>query len=1282
MPKFIKILIKIAAYTAGGVVVLLAIAVGLFRLLLPRLPEYQDDIKEWASAAIGLSVEFSGMDARWGLSGPEVEFYDAELISTDNFARIIAAKEVSVGVGLMQLIFKGKPVVDRVSVRDTTLEIRQQADGEWWIQGKPINELVPKRVAGTATGGSPIEIVGKDIRVQFLRPGDERPKNFMVSSFLLKRDDRRIAIQAEIDLPKDLGRHVTFSATQLLTEPASERVWNVTVEASGIELAGVTALQPIDAVRFDSGSGSIDLSLEYADNRVQKATANIDIEDISIAGLSGLAVSGRLEFLYDTDGWLIAADDLKAITPAGDWPASDFRFEASTDSNGKIVMVDARASYLNFADVAVVVPWLNEQQRALLAEFEPSGVLRNLEVTIGHLDSDAPDFSVSADLLRLGIAAGDKRPGVRGFSGRVRADTSGGRLEIRTDDLVVTAPGILGEPLTLDTMSGTVIWRRSNSRTTILSDSIVISNEFFASETNIEVSMRDDGTAPFIDLDSTFSISDISEVGRFVPFMPKRPKMSKWFQEALVSGSVPRGTVHLHGPLDKFPFDGNEGSLYVEGNIRDAIIIYQPKWPAAHIIDADVVIENMRLISERSHVINAGNEIINARLEIADFRQPELTINAHATGTLESLRQLSIQSPIGEMLGGQLDRVTVTGDASVDLDLRVPIRDWENFSFQARVTASDGSVRIEGFNAPLTNFGGIVTIERDDISSESLAGQFLGRPVSIDLTQAPDTMPKYRVIATATGAATAEALISELGLPLGDRVSGQTNYDARLLFPRGDVDDPLAFAIEIKSDLAGLAVDLPQPLGKPLYDTIDLTTTILLPNGGERIESTGVAGDLLSWQVAFVKSEQQWDLDRGVLLFGNLAESEAVPDTRGLHLRGNADYVRVLDWFELSREGQAKTGVGDRIRSIDMTIDNLHVLGQHLVDHRIRVDRSARDWLVQLEGEDIVGSAFVPYDLTSGRAIVVEADRLVLPGDEQQLVEASAQVDPRSLPPITMNIKELAFGKRHFGAVQATFARTADGLESEAIIAKDETFEIVGNAGWVLDESDPEGYRSYVNMSLTSSDVERTMERLDYDPGIVSNDLAMVLEMSWSGGPRDDLLEFLDGEVQLRIGKGQLADVKPGAGRVFGLLSIAALPRRLALDFRDVFGKGFVFDSIDGTFRIVDGDTYTCDLSLESPGANIGIVGRAGLATRDYEQTAVVSASFGNALPLAGALVAGPQVAAALLIFSRIFKKPLQEVTQVYYGIGGSWDEPVIDSVTAEIFALSGKASGCLAPSE
>ncbi len=145
-------------------------------------------------------------------------------------------------------------------------------------------------------------------------------------------------------------------------------------------------------------------------------------------------------------------------------------------------------------------------------------------------------------------------------------------------------------------------------------------------------------------------------------------------------------------------------------------------------------------------------------------------------------------------------------------------------------------------------------------------------------------------------------------------------------------------------------------------------------------------------------------------------------------------------------------------------------------------------------------------------------------------------------------------------------------------------------------------------------------------------------------------------------------------------MSIIALPRRLSLDFSDVFSKGFGFDKIAGTFRIDGGETYTCDLSLEGPAADIGIVGRAGLDSRDYDQAAVVSANFGNTLPIVGAVVAGPQAAAALLIFSQIFKKPLQEVSQVYYAIEGTWDEPLVDSTSSGEFANRGVLAGCVDP--
>ena len=94
--------------------------------------------------------------------------------------------------------------------------------------------------------------------------------------------------------------------------------------------------------------------------------------------------------------------------------------------------------------------------------------------------------------------------------------------------------------------------------------------------------------------------------------------------------------------------------------------------------------------------------------------------------------------------------------------------------------------------------------------------------------------------------------------------------------------------------------------------------------------------------------------------------------------------------------------------------------------------------------------------------------------------------------------------------------------------------------------------------------------------------------------------------------------------------------------------------------------------------ADIAIVGRSNLVERSYDQTAVVSANVGNTLPLVGVVVAGPQVAAALLLFSQIFKKPLQDMGRVYYRVSGSYDEPTVESSDVAAFGASGQLANCV----
>jgi uncharacterized protein (TIGR02099 family) len=1261
MKRFFQTLFKVAAYAAAALLILLAVGVGLFRLFLPRLPEYQEAIKVRASEAIGLEVEFSSMNARWGLSGPELEFYGAELVRRQNQSRLIAAARVSVVVSISSLIFDQKFVVDRVLIRNTSIEIKQLENDEWWVQDTALDEL-PQAQAGEQQLGEK-EFVAENVEIHFLQLGDERPRTFDVRRALVSLDENRIAFDANVRLPDDLGRQATISATQLLGVPEERRSWDVTVEADDVLLAGWSALHPAIHDRVLSGRGDIDLSLVYSNQRISHATADADLENISLVEGQAFDLSGRFELDTSFDGWLVAAEEFRVSSDDHEWPETSLRAEASTAPDGRVVVLDVRASYLNLDDSSLILPLLPDEQREQLAQLSPTGEIRDLTATVSDLDRDKPQFDVRASFANAGFAALDKRPGVRGFSGDLRAGGSGGRLEVRSSNMLLDLPQFMDDSIDISRADGTIIWRRSNDRTTVLSDSIRIVNPVFDSRMSLHLTINDEGSSPKIDLDSSFKISDIGDARRYIPRKIMKPKLYNWFQLALVEGSIERGTLRLDGPLDSFPFDNDEGRLLIEATTRNLTLKYHKDWPAAEQADVDIVLDNMRLYSVRNRSVSAGNQAVDAAIEIPNLRKPDLTIDALITGSLETLRQFALESPIDVFTGGNLNRLTVEGDASFRLGLAVPLRNAAGTTVNGLLRSNNGTLAIDGLSAPITDLIGEIAITREQITGDSLGGRFLGEEVSFQL--APGDDPRFFTVATATGIATANGLIEELGVPLEGLIEGATEYEARIMFPRGKQEDAPPFTVQIESMLEGLALNFPDPAGKIADDSLGFRGDIRFMAGGELIESAGSADNGLAWTLSVTNSEGAWDFDRGVLMAGG---GDIVPaETRGLHIRGTTSTVRLDEWLSLSRGGEKKIGAADRIRSIDLNVADAFAIGQHLRDHHVRIDRSARDWLVQIEGENVVGSVFVPYEFNADRVMVVEMERMHLPGDNVTPTGLST-LDPRTLPSIMLNAEDFALGDRYLGKVEASVIRTKDGLETEKLTATEQSFEIIGTGRWVADAQEEAGSRTYVTATLNSTDVESTLGRLDFVQGVSGETMGILFDLSWPGGPRADFLDVLDGQVQIRMQEGQLEEVEPGAGRMLGLVSFVALPRRLSLDFSDVFNKGFGYDSITGTFNIIGGRATTCDLSLEGPAANIGIVGQTDLAANEYEQAAVVTAKVGNTLPIVGAVVGGPPGAAAMLIFSQIFKKPLEEVGRVFYEIVGPWDDPDIESVGEDGF--------------
>ncbi len=271
--------------------------------------------------------------------------------------------------------------------------------------------------------------------------------------------------------------------------------------------------------------------------------------------------------------------------------------------------------------------------------------------------------------------------------------------------------------------------------------------------------------------------------------------------------------------------------------------------------------------------------------------------------------------------------------------------------------------------------------------------------------------------------------------------------------------------------------------------------------------------------------------------------------------------------------------------------------------------------------------------------------------------------DPRRIPPLSVSAAEFIWQGRRLGQLEAEIVREALGLRLRKLTATSPALEIAGTGRWIVEGS---GSRSELDIAATSTDLATAAAALGYRDAIEAGRAQITARLTWPGGPTADAVRKMDGRVRVELDDGQLRNVEPGAtGRVLGLMSVIELPRRLALDFRDVTDEGLAFDSVRGDFELRKGNAYTQNLLLTGAAVDIGVAGRTGLASQDYDQTVIVSGNPGGPLTVAGALAAGPVVGAGVLVLSQLFKGQLKGLTRAYYRVTGPWSAPVVERISA-----------------
>ena len=1273
---------KFAATVVAGLIILLAVGVGLFRVLLPQLPQYQREIEQWATEAIGLPVEFGRLDARWGLNGPEITVYDAVIFNRRGEAKLLEAPEASFGVDLLRLLRDRQLTVSRMSLHGLEVEVRRSKSGVVFVQDQPVGEWQAPGGAtpspeGLRFGDLPeVAIELLDATFVFRQASTEAPPwTFSGLDVSAQREGLRLRLEAHTELPESLGESLHLTVLLNAKDPearlaqALDGGWRFTFDGRDLDLTGWSRLNDFPLKLPEEGRGDFLVHLDGLGRQPAKLRALLSATDLVLPEQMTLPgnehpydrLAATVEWTRRDDGWNLAVDDLVVTRGGMEWPSTSLSLAAEVDADSKLAGLRAELGYVELGDLTPFSVWLEDDlNRTRWQTLHPVGRLSDLKLEWRRGDGDSPSYQVQAIFAGLGVRGLDELPGLNGLSGELRADRTGGRVDLESRQVALTLDQLFRDTLRFDRLDGTLIWRQNRSRLRLVSDQVEVSNEDFSARADFELTVPLDEQPLRLELNATVGGDDISAMPRYLPALVMKPKAVAWLDQALLAGSLGGATVEFNGPLKAFPFDGGEGVFRVQSTVRDAKFRFHPDWPVIEGINAVLRIDKAGVEVETQRATIFAHQIRSATGRVDDLRQAIVEIDAVTSGPLQGVLAFIKTSPIINHISPRIQDVVTGGDVEVAVQLELPIRRASEYELNAQLSSTDAEIGLTGLPHRIEHIAGIARIKNAKIFADDLQATLLGAPVGIDVRPAGEEELGYRTIVAVSGRHTAGQIVSQLEFPWEQRLSGSLDWQASAWFPSRAPDTRVPFKILWDSDLDGFALDFPAPVAKTSAG-VRAAQLELAFGEDETIQVNGVLQGNPRWTFSLAKADGDWRLARGAIRFGG--GYPLLPVSEGLVLEGELDSMRLDEWLALAGPALAGNTSRDRLlKSMRVNASNLYAFGYRIPDVQIELDQSRREWLVQLESEAVAGSLFLPFNSGADAPLLVDMQRLRLSEPEP---DYSHQADPRDFPPLKVLIRDFALENRNFGTLTAEVRQVGRGLSVEGFTTEAESFTTTGTASWLVDSFDPARQSTSLQLNLSSANVAEALARLGYGPVIQAEEAIATINVHWPGAPGGDWLASVSGEVSFAMSKGQLMEVDPGAGRVFGLMSIAALPRRLSLDFSDVFKQGLGFDEIKGDFLLKEGHAYTDNLKLDGPIAEIGVAGRVGLAERDYAEQAVVTAEVGNALPFAAAVIASPQIGAAMLLFKEIFKKPLKGIGRASYCITGDWDEPRVERLSA-----------------
>lgn len=1007
--------------------------------------------------------------------------------------------------------------------------------------------------------------------------------------------------------------------------------------------------------RVSQGAGAMRMWVDLKQGKLTSVAAQVQLQKVKtrlglkLPELDVAQLSGHL-------GWRVLPHGFAFESKRMELDAGDGRrfmlqnlygsYEAAADQ--RLAQGEFRVEGLSMAPLLALSEYLplSEAQRSRLKEASPQGVFKTLAMKWTGPPEAPKDYRVQGEFTGLGIQALGNLPGFTNVSGALEADTNGGSLKFSGKQALFDMPQVFFQALQFEQMDVAANWRIKKKHLVLSIEKVDFANAHM--QGSVSGSYEAFPEAPsIIDIEGRLTRADATAVFQYLP-RAVGEKTYAWVRDALIQGKSDDVRVKLKGRLDRFPFEGDrDGRFQVTAKVKDGILQYVPNWPRIENVQAYLDFHGARMDITNAQGTIFNTRIMRAKIAIADLSHidPLLEVDGEAQGATADHLHFLNASPVGKSLDSFTEQMRAEGNGKLSLSLRLPIQHLQDARVSGAYQFQANKIGLT-LNAPtLDQASGKLEFSDRGIAIPKITAQLLGGPVTISSRTTPDGVVRLGI----AGRVSAEGLQKTFPGSFTQRLNGGFAWAASVAVRKQAVNWVLV------SNLTGLNADLPYPFSKEATESMPLKIERRYIDGAHDALSLSL-GKQLSAQLLRASEGDANKVVNGTIGLGREAPK---PTKAGLWVEGTLEKFDADLWRDLIYSSEEEPPILP-LSGIQLEVKQLDFLGRRF--NNFKLDALSKDdaWQTSVGSDEMQGE--VNWREHEGGRMVAHFQRLVYPEAAPPRGVKPAGGHDLQLPALDIVIDDMQLKKASLGKVELQASKQGSDWRIESLRISNPEATLNADGVWQSWLVQP---LSKLKVELDVKDVGKLLARMGYPERIRGGVATLNGDFSWRGSPQDFNLATLSGNMKLDTHKGQFMKVDPGVGKLLGLVSLQSLPRRLTLDFRDVFSEGFAFDSILGAMNVNQGVVSTNDFVMQGPAALVTMTGTTDLVRETQNLRIKVVPVVGDSVSLL-AFLGGPVAGVGTFVLQKLLKDPLGKIAAYDYDVTGTWENPVAVKANAK----------------